>query len=105
PGYGFLAENALFAEQCAARGVRFIGPSPRAIAAMGMKDAAKAMMHAAGVPVVPGYYGEDQRPTTLREAADAIGYPVLIKAVAGGGGKGMRKVEAASEFVAALEAA
>ncbi|MFT3927286.1 MAG: biotin carboxylase N-terminal domain-containing protein [Myxococcales bacterium] len=105
PGYGFLSENAAFAEACAAQGVRFIGPSPRAIAAMGLKDAAKAMMERAGVPVVPGYHGEQQDPARLAQEAVRIGFPVLIKAVAGGGGKGMRRVDRAEDFRAALEGA
>ena len=102
PGYGFLSENADFAEACGAAGVVFIGPPPAAIRAMGSKSAAKALMERAGVPLVPGYHGTEQEPTHLRAQADAIGYPVLIKASAGGGGKGMRVVEAASEFAEAL---
>jgi 3-methylcrotonyl-CoA carboxylase alpha subunit len=102
PGYGFLSENAEFAELCAARGLRFIGPSPRAIRAMGLKDQAKALMEKAGVPVVPGYLGAAQDERTLAEAARAIGYPVLIKAVAGGGGKGMRRVDDPGDFADAL---
>jgi 3-methylcrotonyl-CoA carboxylase alpha subunit len=105
PGYGFLAENADFAEACAARGLVFIGPPPAAIRAMGSKSAAKAIMERAGVPLVPGYHGEDQDPARLAEAAAAIGYPVLIKASAGGGGKGMRVVEQPAAFAAALAAA
>ncbi len=105
PGYGFLAENADFADACAASHVIFIGPSAEAIRAMGVKDTAKAYAEAAAVPVVPGYYGEDQKPETLKTQADAIGYPVLIKAVAGGGGKGMRRVDGPGEFLTALEAA
>ncbi len=105
PGYGFLSENARFAAACAAEGVRFIGPSPEAISAMGMKDAAKALMERAGVPVVPGYHGAEQDPEQLAAHAARIGFPVLIKAVAGGGGKGMRRVDRAEEFAAALEAA
>ncbi|WP_043836730.1 acetyl/propionyl/methylcrotonyl-CoA carboxylase subunit alpha [Muricoccus aerilatus] len=96
PGYGFLSENAEFAEACAAAGIVFIGPPPSAIRAMGSKSAAKALMERAGVPLVPGYHGEDQSPDTLRKAAERIGYPLLIKASAGGGGKGMRIVEAAA---------
>ncbi len=105
PGYGFLSENAEFAESCAAAGIVFVGPPPSAIRAMGLKDRAKALMEKAGVPVVPGYLGEDQAPATLAKEAKRIGYPVLIKAVAGGGGKGMRKVEKAADFAAALEGA
>ena len=103
PGYGFLSENADFAEACARNGIVFVGPSPEAIRAMGLKDRAKALMEEAGVPVTPGYHGDNQDPALLAEAAEAIGFPVLIKAVAGGGGKGMRKVEAAADFAAALE--
>ena len=102
PGYGFLSENADFAEAVAAAGLIWIGPPPAAIRAMGFKDAAKALMASAGVPVTPGYLGEDQSPERLQSEADRIGYPVLIKAVAGGGGKGMRKVERAQDFAAAL---
>ena len=105
PGYGFLSENAAFAEACAAAKIVFVGPPPEAIRAMGLKDRAKALMAKAGVPVVPGYLGEDQSPSTLAAEAAKIGFPVLIKAVAGGGGKGMRKVEAAGEFAAALDGA
>jgi 3-methylcrotonyl-CoA carboxylase alpha subunit len=105
PGYGFLSENAAFAEACAAAGIVFVGPPPDAIRAMGLKDRAKALMEKAGVPVVPGYHGDKQDPAFLKRKAYEIGYPVLIKAVAGGGGKGMRKVERHAEFDAALEAA
>jgi acetyl-CoA carboxylase biotin carboxylase subunit len=105
PGYGFLSENAAFAEACAAAGVVFVGPPPSAIRAMGLKDQAKALMAKAGVPVVPGYLGEDQSPERLAEEAQNTGYPVLIKAVAGGGGKGMRRVDAPVEFAAALNGA
>ncbi len=105
PGYGFLSENAEFAEACAKAGVIFVGPPANAIRAMGLKDRAKALMAKAGVAVVPGYLGDDQEPAHLAKEADKIGYPVLIKAVAGGGGKGMRKVEAAGAFSAALESA
>jgi len=105
PGYGFLSENAEFAEACAASGIVFVGPPPAAIRAMGLKDRAKALMAKAGVAVVPGYLGEDQAPKKLAEEAAKIGYPVLIKAVAGGGGKGMRRVDAAKDFAAALEGA
>ncbi|HEX3652469.1 MAG TPA: acetyl/propionyl/methylcrotonyl-CoA carboxylase subunit alpha [Rhizomicrobium sp.] len=105
PGYGFLSENAEFAEACAEAGIVFVGPPPSAIRAMGLKDRAKALMAKAGVPVVPGYLGEDRSPKRLAEEAERTGYPVLIKAVAGGGGKGMRRVDAKSEFAAALEGA
>src|SRR5262249_48230522 len=102
PGYGFLSENAAFAEACANSGIVFIGPPAEAIRAMGSKSAAKALMEKAGVPLVPGYHGADQDPALLAEAAMRIGYPVLIKASAGGGGKGMRVVEAAGGFAGAL---
>jgi 3-methylcrotonyl-CoA carboxylase alpha subunit len=102
PGYGFLSENAEFADAVAAAGLVWVGAPPAAIRAMGMKDAAKALMLREGVPVTPGYLGEIQTTQRLREAADAIGYPVLIKAVAGGGGKGMRRVDAAQDFESAL---
>ena len=105
PGYGFLSENPDFVEAVEAAGLVFIGPSAAAIRAMGLKDAAKALMAEAGVPVVPGYQGEDQSPEGLAREADAIGYPVLIKAVAGGGGKGMRRVEDAPAFADALDSA
>lgn len=105
PGYGFLSENAAFAEACAAAGLVFIGPSPEAIRAMGEKAAAKAIMEKAGVPVVPGYHGDDQDDDLLAKAAEEIGYPVLIKAVAGGGGRGMRQVESVDKFDAALKGA
>jgi 3-methylcrotonyl-CoA carboxylase alpha subunit len=102
PGYGFLSENAAFAEACAAAGVVFVGPPPSAVRAMGLKDAAKALVEKAGVPVVPGYHGEIQEPGFLKEKAYQIGYPVLIKAVAGGGGKGMRRVDKHADFEEAL---
>jgi 3-methylcrotonyl-CoA carboxylase alpha subunit len=105
PGYGFLSENAAFANACKAAGVVFIGPSAEAIAAMGDKAAAKALMEKAGVPLVPGYHGEDQDPAFLAGQAANIGYPVLIKASAGGGGKGMRIVTGAAEFASALAGA
>ncbi len=105
PGYGFLSENAEFAELCARAGVVFVGPPPAAMRAMGLKNSAKALMQRAGVPVVPGYHGENQNPKFLREKAYEIGYPVLIKAIAGGGGRGMRRVDAHVEFEAALESA
>ncbi len=105
PGYGFLSENAAFAAACAEQGVVFIGPSSAAIAAMGSKSAAKRIMAQAGVPLVPGYHGDDQDPALLRAAVEEMGYPVLLKATAGGGGKGMRQVWSADEFDAALAAA
>jgi propionyl-CoA carboxylase alpha chain/3-methylcrotonyl-CoA carboxylase alpha subunit len=105
PGYGFLSENADFAEAVMAAGLVWIGPPPAAIRAMGLKDAAKALMIEAGVPVTPGYLGDDQSPERLRKEADAIGYPVLIKAVAGGGGKGMKKVDRAEDFADGLASA
>src|SRR5579859_4844665 len=105
PGYGFLSENAEFARHCQQEGVVFIGPWPEAIDLMGPKSAAKALMEKAGVPVTPGYHGDDQSLPKLQSEADKIGYPLLIKAVAGGGGKGMRIVHAAGEFKAALEGA
>ena len=102
-GYGFLSENAAFAQAVIDAGLIWVGPKPSSIEAMGLKDAAKKLMRAAGVPVTPGYEGEDQSVERLKSEADAIGYPVLIKAVAGGGGKGMRKVDAAADFEAMLE--
>jgi len=105
PGYGFLSENAGFARACEAAGLIFIGPPAAAIEAMGSKSAAKAIMAEAGVPVVPGYHGEDQNDARLAAAAEEIGYPVLIKASAGGGGKGMRRVDRAADFADALAAA
>ncbi|MGB6229321.1 MAG: acetyl/propionyl/methylcrotonyl-CoA carboxylase subunit alpha [Litorimonas sp.] len=102
PGYGFLSENPAFVRACEAAGIVFIGPSAEAMEAMGLKDAAKALMAKAGVPVTPGYQGENQDPDVLAEQAAEIGYPVLIKAVAGGGGKGMRKVEDPDAFKPAL---
>jgi 3-methylcrotonyl-CoA carboxylase alpha subunit len=103
PGYGFLSENAEFAESVAAAGLIWVGPRPDSIRAMGLKDAAKKLMQDAGVPVTPGYLGEDQSPERLLAEAETIGWPVLIKAVAGGGGKGMRKVDAAQQFLDMLE--
>jgi 3-methylcrotonyl-CoA carboxylase alpha subunit len=105
PGYGFLSENAAFAQACLDAGVAFVGPPPAAIRAMGLKDRAKALMEKAGVPVVPGYLGEMQEPKFLKQKAYEIGYPVLIKATAGGGGKGMRRVDRHADFDAALESA
>ncbi|PIT76040.1 acetyl/propionyl/methylcrotonyl-CoA carboxylase subunit alpha [Limnohabitans sp. JirII-31] len=102
PGYGFLSENEDFAKACAAAGLVFIGPSPSAIQAMGLKAESKQLMEKAGVPLVPGYHGADQDPALLQREADRIGYPVLIKASAGGGGKGMRAVEKAADFAEAL---
>ena len=102
PGYGFLSENADFAQACLDAGLVFIGPSPAAIRAMGLKAQAKQLMARAGVPLVPGYHGADQGPALLQSEADRIGYPVLIKASAGGGGKGMRIVERAGDFADAL---
>jgi len=102
PGYGFLSENAEFAEAVQAAGIIWVGAPPAAIRAMGAKDAAKKLMLEAGVPVTPGYMGDNQTPSHLHKAADEIGYPVLIKAVAGGGGKGMRRVNASEEFTDSL---
>lgn len=102
PGYGFLSENADFAEAVERAGLIWVGAPPAAIRAMGLKDAAKKLMQDAGVPVTPGYLGEDQSPEHLKAEAGRIGYPVLIKAVAGGGGKGMRRVDAAEAFADAL---
>jgi 3-methylcrotonyl-CoA carboxylase alpha subunit len=102
PGYGFLSENAEFAQAVIDAGLVWVGPAPASITAMGLKDAAKKLMAAAGVPVTPGYMGADQSPDVLASEAEKIGYPVLIKAVAGGGGKGMRKVEDAAGFADAL---
>ncbi|MFT0168200.1 acetyl/propionyl/methylcrotonyl-CoA carboxylase subunit alpha [Paraburkholderia mimosarum] len=102
PGYGFLSENEDFAHACEAAGIVFIGPPVEAIAAMGSKAAAKALMHAAAVPLVPGYHGDEQNAALLQREADAMGYPVLLKASAGGGGKGMRVVERSEDFAAAL---
>ena len=105
PGYGFLSENPDFVEAVTAAGLVFIGPSAAAIRAMGLKDAAKRLMSEAGVPIVPGYLGESQDAAHLAAQSDAIGYPVLIKAVAGGGGKGMRKVTRSGDFADALASA
>src|SRR5258705_4741921 len=102
PGYGFLSENEQFAAGCANAGLGFVGPPPGAIRAMASKSAAKALMQRAGVPLVPGFHGEDQSPALLQREADRIGYPVLIKASAGGGGKGMRRGDRAADFAAAL---
>ena len=105
PGYGFLSENADFAEACAKAGLTFIGPPPSAIRAMGSKSAAKALMEKSGVPLAPGYHGADQDPALLAREAERIGYPVLVKASAGGGGKGMRVVERAEDLEAAVASA
>ena len=105
PGYGFLSENAEFAEAVIGAGLIWVGPPPAAIRAMGLKDAAKRLMAEAGVPVTPGWLGDDQSAASLAREAAAIGWPVLIKAVAGGGGKGMRRVDRAEDFAAALDAA
>ncbi len=102
PGYGFLSENEAFAQACADAGLVFIGPPPAAIRAMGLKAESKRLMAEAGVPLVPGYHDPDQDPARLRHEADRIGYPVLIKASAGGGGKGMRIVTGADAFDAML---
>jgi 3-methylcrotonyl-CoA carboxylase alpha subunit len=102
PGYGFLSENVEFAQACADAGLVFIGPGPSSIQAMGLKAESKRLMNLAGVPLVPGYHGEDQDPALLQREADSIGYPVLIKASAGGGGKGMRAVDKSEDFAAAL---
>ena len=103
PGYGFLSENAAFSEQCGKHGIVFVGPPASAIREMGSKSESKKIMINAGVPVVPGYHGDEQSLEFLKAEADKIGYPVLIKAVSGGGGKGMRIVERASDFAAMLE--
>jgi 3-methylcrotonyl-CoA carboxylase alpha subunit len=102
PGYGFLSEKAEFAQSCRDNGVIFVGPSPEAIDAMGLKDRAKALMQKAGVPIVPGYFGDNQEVDFLEKEAAKIGYPVLIKAVAGGGGKGLKRVDTPQEFAPAL---
>ena len=102
PGYGFLAENAAFADACASAGLVFVGPPASAIRAMGLKDRAKSMMERAGVPTVPGYHGDRQEATFLRQKAYEIGYPLVIKAVAGGGGRGLRRVDKHAEFESAL---
>ena len=105
PGYGFLSENADFAQACLDARIAFVGPPPNAIRAMGLKDRAKALLEKAGVPVVPGYHGDMQDPKFLKQKAYEIGYPVLIKAVAGGGGKGMRRVDRHADFDSAMESA
>ena len=103
PGYGFLSENEEFAQACANAGLVFIGPPPSAIRAMGLKAESKQLMEKAGVPLIPGYHGSDQSPALLKREADRIGYPVLIKASAGGGGKGMRAVDKSEDFDEALQ--
>ena len=103
PGYGFLSENEAFAQACADNGLVFIGPPASAIRAMGLKAESKRLMEQAGVPLIPGYHGSDQSPALLKREADRIGYPLLIKASAGGGGKGMRTVDKSEDFDAALE--
>jgi 3-methylcrotonyl-CoA carboxylase alpha subunit len=105
PGYGFLSENADFCRQCAEHTIAFIGPPLKAIMSMGSKSAAKRIMAKAGVPLIPGYHGDNQDPKTLKKEADSLGYPVLLKAAAGGGGKGMRAVQTEADFDQALEAA
>src|SRR5450830_942656 len=102
PGYGFLSENADFADACAQAGLVFIGPPASSMRAMGSKSAAKTLMENAAVPLVPGYHGENQDPDFLQAQGDRIGYPVLLKASAGGGGKGMRVIERSEDFKAAL---
>ena len=105
PGYGFLSENAAFARQCQKHGICFIGPSPQAIEAMGSKSHAKYLMERAYIPLIPGYHGDTQEPSFLQAEAEKIGYPLMIKAVAGGGGKGMRLVEKEETFISMLESA
>src|SRR5204862_377224 len=105
PGYGFLSENSRFAKACVAAGIIFIGPPPEVMDALGDKIHAKQRMAAAGVPVVPGYYEDDQSDKRLTNEAKKIGVPLLIKAAAGGGGRGMRRVEDLSDFMPALEEA
>ena len=105
PGYGFLSENAGFAEACVAEGFIFIGPPPRAIEVMGSKSAAKNIMQQAGIPLVPGYHGDNQDEAFLLNEAEKIGFPVMLKASSGGGGRGMRVVNRAGEFSAALRSA
>jgi 3-methylcrotonyl-CoA carboxylase alpha subunit len=105
PGYGFLSENAGFAEACAKAGLVFVGPTAEMMTAMGSKSGSKGLMERAGVPLVPGYHGEDQDEAVLAKAADRIGFPVLVKASAGGGGRGMRVVHSAAELSAAIVSA
>src|SRR5207253_977099 len=102
PGYGFLSENADFAQACIDAGIVFVGPSAETIRLMGSKSAAKALVEGSGVPVVPGYHGDDQALETLAAAAKRIGYPVLVKASAGGGGRGMRRVDDAGDLAEAV---
>ena len=105
PGYGFLAENADFAKACAGHGIVFVGPPPAAIAAMGSKVEARRIMQKAGVPLTPGCHGTEQDEETLLAEAEKIGFPVMLKAALGGGGRGMREVESAKDFGGALKAA
>jgi 3-methylcrotonyl-CoA carboxylase alpha subunit len=105
PGYGFLSENAEFAQACAKAGFVFVGPTAEMMTAMGSKSGSKALMEKAGVPLVPGYHGEAQDEATLAKAADSIGFPLLVKASAGGGGRGMRVVRSAAELGAAIASA
>ncbi|MBV1697210.1 MAG: ATP-grasp domain-containing protein [Hyphomicrobiales bacterium] len=105
PGYGFLSESGDFAEACVEAGLVFVGPPASAIRAMGLKDRAKVLMEKAGVPIVPGYHGERQDPKFLKQQADAIGYPILIKPAAGGGGRGLRRIDRGADFETALEGA
>src|ERR1700741_1584303 len=105
PGYGFLSENAEFADACAKAGIVFVGPTAAMMTAMGSKSGSKALMEKAGVPLVPGYHGEAQDEATLAKAADSIGFPVLVKASAGGFGRGMRVVSSAGELAAAIVSA
>src|SRR6202163_4720662 len=105
PGYGFLSENPTFAEACAQAGVVFVGPPPSAMRAMGSKSAAKTLMEKSGVPLLPGYHGERQGAAFLADQANRVGFPLMIKAVSGGGGRGMRVVSDADEFSSALDAA
>src|SRR6185437_14841383 len=105
PGYGFLSENADFARACAGAGLVFVGPTAEMMVAMGSKSGSKALMEKAGVPLVPGYHGEAQDAATLAKEADGIGFPVLVKASAGGGGRGMRIVRSADELEAAIASA
>src|SRR5205085_11332811 len=102
PGYGFLSENAEFAQACLDAGLVFVGPTAAMMTAMGSKSGSKALMEKAGVPLVPGYHGEAQDEAVLANAADKIGFPVLVKAFAGGGGRGMRVVNSAAELAAAV---
>ena len=104
PGYGFLSENAEFAQACLDAGLVFVGPTAAMMTAMGSKSGSKFLMEQAGVPLVPGYHGEAQDEATLAKAADKIGFPVLVKASAGGGGRGMRIVRSAGELAAAITA-